>query len=82
MSKVRAGNGIRVSVRIRAGWVWIFQIRFDSVQFSISSTRFRFFSVSVYAHHHNATVSQCENTKTESINFDKNFHLKHTDRPC
>ena len=37
----------------RAGSVWIFQIRFDSVRFSISGTRFQFFSVSVFAHHHN-----------------------------
>ena len=40
----------------RVGSVWIFQIRFYSVRFSISSTRFRFFSVSVFAHHHNARV--------------------------
>ena len=40
-----AGNTVEEnsSVFSRAGSVWNFQIRFDSVRFSISSTRFRFF---------------------------------------
>jgi len=40
-------------VESRAGSVWIFKFRFDS----ISSTQFRFFSVSVFTHHCNARVS-------------------------
>ena len=36
----------------RAGSVSIFQLRFDSVRFSVSSRRFRFFSVSVFVQHH------------------------------
>jgi len=42
---------LRMKIRIlpthanRAGSVWIFQIRFDSVQFSISGTRFRFLHI-------------------------------------
>jgi len=33
---------IAIQRRTRAGSVWIFQIQFDSVRFSVSSTRFRF----------------------------------------
>ena len=35
-----------------AGSVSIFQLRFGSVRFSVSSRRFRFFSVSVFVQHH------------------------------
>ena len=34
---------------------------------------FLVFSVSVFIHHHNARVSYCENTKTESVYFDGKF---------
>jgi len=34
---------INLTIIVRAGSFWIFQFRFDSVQFSISSTRFWFF---------------------------------------
>jgi len=56
----------------------------NSVQFGFQSQvlGFGFFSVSVFAHHRNARVILvCENTKTESINFDKKFQLKHIDWP-
>ena len=40
------------SVLNRAGSVSIFQLRFGSVRFLVSSRRFRFFSVSVFVQHH------------------------------
>jgi len=51
-------------VQSRAGSVWIFQIRFDSVfnlKYSVSV-----FSILVFAHHHNARVSQCVKTLRRS----------------
>ena len=66
----------------RAGSVWIFQIRFDSVRFSISSTRVLvFFGFGICTPPQCRSIPVCENTKTESINFDKKLHLKHIDRP-
>ena len=41
----------------RAGSVLIFQLRFNSVRISVSSTRFRFFPVSLFTHHSNTRVS-------------------------
>jgi len=67
----------------RAGSSWIFQIRFDLVRFSISSTRFRFsFGFGIYTPPQCKSIPVCENTKMESVNVDKKFHLKHIDRPC
>jgi len=58
----------------RAGSVGIFQFRFISVRFSISSTRFPFFSVSVFARHHDATVSWCVKILRRSqLYFDGSF---------
>jgi len=59
-----------VGVNFRAGSVWIFQLRFDSVfnlKYSVSVS-----SVSVFPHHRSARVSYCENTKTESTYFNVN----------
>jgi len=65
----------------RAGSVWIFQFRFDSVRFSLSSIHFQFFSFDIRTPPQCKRMLVCENTKRGSINFHKKFQLKYIDRP-
>jgi len=66
-------------VESRAGSVWIFKFRFDS----ISSTQFRFFfGFGIHTPLQCNSILVCENTKTESIKFDIKFQLKSDDRSC
>jgi len=51
----------------RAGLVWFFN--FGSIRFSISSTQLRFFSFGICTPPQCKRILVCENTKTESINF-------------
>jgi len=44
-SSQRSSRLPKVGLLCRAGSVWIFQIRFDSVQFSTPSTRFQFLHI-------------------------------------
>jgi len=69
------------SVR-RAGSVWIFQFRFDSVQFSVSSTLFQFFGFGIRIPLQCNSIPERENTKTELINIHGKFPSKYIDRPC
>ena len=73
---------LQSSVAARAGSVWIFKFRFDSIRFSISSTQFRFFGFDIPTPPQCKSILVCENTKTESINFHRKFQLKYIDRPA
>ena len=59
-------------IHSRAGLVWIFQLQFDSVHFSISSTWFHFFGFGICTSSQCKSILVCENTKTDSIYFDGN----------
>ena len=69
------------SVR-RAGSVWIFQFRFDSVQFSVSSTLFQFFGFGIRIPLQCNSIPERENTKIELINIHGKFPSKYIDQLC
>jgi len=60
---------IKCSV-LRTASVWIFQLWFSLVWFSISSTQFHFFGFSIRISPQCKSILVCENTKTESTYFD------------
>ena len=57
--------------------------KFGSIRFRFQSQvlGFGFFGFRICTPPQCKSIPLCENTNTESTNFDKKFHLKHTDRP-
>jgi len=64
----------------RAGSVWIFQFRFDSV-FNLKYSVSFFFDFGIRTPPQCMSILVRENTKRESINFHKKFQIKYIDWP-